>query len=297
MAARDLREIEGIFRNQSSGLADRVVRNLGDFTVALLAVSESPKQLLELAGTGTLLTSAGRHFILTARHVWDCKLKNADRVALTLKPGITHQFSIDRRDVVPFGPPAPPEWNEWGPDVVLLTIRPDCLGAILAHKAFLNAGSEISIKAGVLTLQVLMGTPLALGKVLDGHADLQITGMFRSGPETEHKRGEFDYHDFDIDLSFPGPRAFGGVSGGGLWQVYLYWSPSTGEIDWKIKLHGVAFYELPIVDEHRIIRCHGGQSINAAIRCVTSDMDLKRLAKIKTGTYRKGRGRKPKARI
>jgi hypothetical protein len=92
--------------------------------------------------------------------------------------------------------------------------------------------------------------------------------MFRHGPEIEHNRGEFDYHDFDIDLSLPGPRSFGGVSGGGLWRVWLYRTTPDGEIDWKISLHGVAFYELPIVNERRIIRCHGGRSVETTIRCI-----------------------------
>jgi hypothetical protein len=50
-------------------------------------------------------------------------------------------------------------------------------------------------------------------------------GMFL-GPEKRHTRGEFDYLDYEIDLSLPVPRNIGGVSGGGVWQVYVYWIPS-----------------------------------------------------------------------
>ena len=64
------------------------------------------------------------------------------------------------------------------------------------------------------------------------------------------------------------PRDFGGVSGGGVWQVYLYWAPSTGEIDWKMSLHGLAFFQLPIIAERRTIRCHGPESIRAALRLI-----------------------------
>jgi hypothetical protein len=59
---------------------------------------------------------------------------------------------------------------------------------------------------------------------------------------------------------------FGGVSGGGVWEVYLYHSPETGELTWSNSLHGVAFYQLPIVAEHRPIRCHGPESIKTVIR-------------------------------
>ncbi len=81
-----------------------------------------------------------------------------------------------------------------------------------------------------------------------------------------HTRGDFDYIDFDVDVSFPGiPRNFGGVSGGGLWKVLIYRSASPGEIDWLRVLEGVAFHQSDLANGHRIIRCHGEQSIRATI--------------------------------
>jgi hypothetical protein len=270
MSERDVREIEKHLKNLTSGLVERIVRSLENFTVALLGVTNHHSgERLELAGTGTLLVREGRHFILTARHVWECILKDAERIALTLKAEMVHKFSIDRRDVAAFGPPAPDKWNEWGPDIVLLSVPAESVGTIQAYKVFLNADNNLEIRRPVMQIEVLMGTPAVLGTILDGHADLQMTGMFRHGQEAEHSRGNFDYHDFDVDLSLPGPRTFGGVSGGGFWQVYLYWADS--EIEWKTSLHGVAFYELPIVNEHRIVRCHGSRSIREAIGCIDPD--------------------------
>ncbi len=75
-----------------------------------------------------------------------------------------------------------------------------------------------------------------------------------------------DYLDYEVDLSFPVPRNFGGVSGGGVWQVYAHWERSTGEVDWKMSLHGMAYWQSPIVAGRTIIRCHGAQTIQAAIR-------------------------------
>ena len=109
----------------------------------------------------------------------------------------------------------------------------------------------------------MMGTPAALGRIIDAHADLQITGMFL-GPETQRRTGDFDYLDYEMDLAMPGvPRRFGGVSGGGVWRVWLFYSPDTGRIDWEMSFHGVAFYELDIANEHRPIRCHGPDSLQA----------------------------------
>jgi hypothetical protein len=83
----------------------------------------------------------------------------------------------------------------------------------------------------------------------------------------EHAVGGFDYFDFDTDLSFRGiPRNFGGVSGAGLWDVRIYESARTGRVETLNKLEGVAFYRLPIKDNHRTIRCHGQRSIAVAIK-------------------------------
>jgi hypothetical protein len=267
VAARDLREIEKVFKDETSGLRERVVRSIGDFTVALLAITgPTNDERLLLAGTGTLVQLAGKQFILTARHVWECRLKSADRIGITLKPSLKdHRFTIDRREVVPFGLPAPGEWNEWGPDLALLLVPANCVGGIAAIKSFWNLAGRTGGEIEVLEAPVLMGTPAAVGTITERHAALEIRGMFL-GSESQQIRGGLDYLQYDFDLSSQGLRTFGGVSGGGVWNVYLHRSPSNDEIDWKMILHGVAFFELPIVDDHRIIRCHGPQSIRLAIR-------------------------------
>jgi hypothetical protein len=267
MATRDPREIEAILRSDTSGLRDRIVRNLGDFTVALFAISGSAQERLRLAGTGTLVMVDGKYFILTALHVWEEVLKSADRIGITVKENTVHRTVIDRGAVAAFGWSRPTEWSEWGPDMVLLSVPAEDVGRISAYRCFWNLASRIEINAEVLEVRILMGTPAALGTITDTYADLQINGMFL-GPETHHTRGELDYLDYEIDLSFPVPRNFGGVSGGGVWQVYVYWTPSGEEVDWKMSLHGVAFYQLPIVAERTTIRCHGPQTIQATLAVV-----------------------------
>jgi hypothetical protein len=87
------------------------------------------------------------------------------------------------------------------------------------------------------------------------------------GPETIRERESFDYLDYPMDLSFPGvPRRFNGVSGGGVRRVMVFYSRETDEIDWKMSLHGVAFYQLEIANEQRPVRCHGPQSVRAVLR-------------------------------
>ncbi len=265
MPIRDPREIETILRSNESGLRDSIVRNLGDFTVALFGIFRFPQERLRLAGTGTLVVQDGRHFILTALHVWEEVLKTADQVGITMKEDTVHCTVIDRRAILPFGPPKPQDWSEWGPDLVLLSVPTEDVGRISAYRSFWNVTAQRAINAAVLESLVLMGTPAALGTFTETFADVQINGMFL-GPEIQQTRGEFDYLDYEIDLSLDVPREYGGVSGGGVWSVYVYWVPETGEVDWKMSLHGVAFFQLPIIAERRSIRCHGPESIRAALR-------------------------------
>jgi hypothetical protein len=260
----DPRGIADALKDAKTGLQDKIVRNLGDFTVALLAIHDNPERIA-LAGTGTLLVSGGAHFILTARHVWDKVLSNADHIAITLKPDITHRYSIRRQEFTTFGLPKPDAWNEWGPDLALLRIPAQYVGTIGAYRSYWNGERNLNINAEALEVLVLMGTPAALGTFTGTRADLQISGMFL-GPEKVQERNGFDYLDYEMDLKSSGFHTFGGVSGGGVWRVFLFCAPQTGEIDWNMSLHGVAYCELPIVAEHRPVRCHGPQSIHAVIR-------------------------------
>jgi hypothetical protein len=73
-----------------------------------------------------------------------------------------------------------------------------------------------------------------------------------------------DFLDFTADTSLPNvPKSFGGVSGGGLWKVLAFESPSTGKIDSTATLERVAFFQTIIDDSHSILRCHGPETIAA----------------------------------
>src|SRR6266700_8424466 len=127
MAIRDSRKIKAILSDPKSGLVDKVARSLVDYTVALFALKGSP-QKLKLGGTGTLVAFGGSHFILTARHVWDETLKTADLIGITMKPGITHRTVLNRSAVTAIGLPPPGDWDEWGPDLVLLSMPKEDVG-------------------------------------------------------------------------------------------------------------------------------------------------------------------------
>jgi hypothetical protein len=260
------REIAGVLKDAESGLQDKIVHNLGNFTVALLGISDHPESL-ELAGTGTLMAIGGAHYILTARHVWDKVLAGADHVGITLKPEVNHRYAIPSRDFSPVGLPKPCAWNEWGPDLMLLRIPAERVGTIEAYRSFWNPARRVDINAEGIEVLVLMGTPADLGTITDAHADLQITGMYL-GPEKLQYMGGFDYLDYEMELTVGLPRHLGGVSGGGIWRVWVFCSPERGEIDWKMSFHGVAFYQLNIGNNPTTVRGHGAQSVQAMLRAV-----------------------------
>ncbi len=253
----------------SDELKLRIIRDIGRFTVALFAAFDSEKGgRLELAGTGTLLTVGGSHYILTAAHVWEEVLKSAAKVGITLTEDINHGFFMDASTIVPCGPPKPATWNEWGPDIAFLRIPSEYLGSIKAHRDYFNptVGGRTARTVNNAEVRLLMSTPAAFGIFAQNQADVQVGGCFVNHATRCEIRCDFDYFDFEVDASFPDtPESYGGVSGGGLWTVLIHCSCSTGEVDWDQTLEGVAFYQLPIEKGRRAIRCHGPKSILAAM--------------------------------
>jgi hypothetical protein len=77
-------------------------------------------------------------------------------------------------------------------------------------------------------------------------------------------RSQFDFVDIPIDTTRPDVAAnFKGVSGGGLWRVYISKGTDGKTQTFKI-LAGLAFWQ----DQRNsslLIRCHGPQSIGAVL--------------------------------
>jgi hypothetical protein len=258
----ELSEIEAMLRG-SGDLRQRIVRNLGSSTVALFAVFDSHgTDLLKLAGTGTLAVVDGLYGILTAAHVWEKVLKSAVKMGITLTDNINHRYLMDVSAIVAtVFTDGSDGWNEWGPDIAFLCIPSEFVGGIKAFQVF----EDLKVPPqppGVKSLEcwVAMGTPEELGTFTQTHATVQISGDFVD--PRSHFRGGHDYYDFEVDTQREGmPKNFGGFSGGGLWRVLVYHSPVTGKIDWAQRLKGVIFWQSPLVEGKRMIRCHGSKSI------------------------------------
>jgi hypothetical protein len=252
----------------------RIVRDTGLCAVGLFAISPSRKnEELRLAGSGTLVSIGGLHYILTASHVWEQVLKSAPEIGITLKTKVDHSFPMDTQTIIPFGPPREHEWSELGPDLVLLYIPEAYVGAIeAAGRSFYNLSISEPALPGMdlLVAWVVIGAPGCRGKFSSRHASIEMRGSEFS-IQDRHRSGGFDYVDGLVNVSdLPDPKSLGGVSGGGLWKVHLFQSLSTGKIDSIAILGGVAFWEFPVQNNHRIVRCHGLESIMSLARKVES---------------------------
>ena len=75
----------------------------------------------------------------------------------------------------------------------------------------------------------------------------------------------FDYREVELQLEDRTVDSFGGISGGGLWKVRIYVDETTGKIDSKAALDGVAFWSHGVQNGFGTIRCHGTISIQAAL--------------------------------
>jgi hypothetical protein len=289
---QQLAELEAAIRADTD-LRERIVRSIGSSSVALLAlVDDRGSHRLELAGSGTLVVVNGVYYILTAAHVWEEVLKSALRLGITMTDNIDHKSWIDIDAVIPIVCKEDgSKWTEWGPDLALLRVPPEYVGGIEAFHVFEDVATPGKpMNAACLESWVLTGAPKELGTFSALRAELQISGTFVS--PRYHRRGEHDYFDVLMDTKAPDtPKSFGGLSGGGLWRIMAYISPTTGKIDWSQRLKGVAFYEFPQKDGARVLRCHGPSSLSA-VAGETVELDVATLAEayLQEATDNKGDG-------
>jgi hypothetical protein len=264
---------------EPSVLGDRIGRELSDYTVAFIT---SKGGELRPAGSGTLVSFCDSYYVLTAAHVWHGTdggtdgLSRADNILIPLKERQSMRFSIARDLIVPFGPAIPPEWNEWGPDVIMLRLPPGRIGSIQAvGRSFYPLSKKRAMNIDGIETLFLVGAPAdrgvftATGAFPEVQAMLlgKFTDTYLALRASRDLRSDFDFVDIGVDNRLPGvAKRFGGVSGGGLWKVYIY---QTGEAWESFKvLVGVAYWEEPFDDDGLMVRCHGPQTIGTVLQYV-----------------------------
>jgi len=247
-----IEEIETVLLDETSGLREKGGRAAGNFTVAMLAVANPEVSLnpLRLVGTGTLVIVRDVAYMLTAAHVWNAVRERGSMLGLTLSENKDHEFLIPNNNIVASGPTYDPTSVDWGPDLVFLRIPPERLGTLKAYKNFYNLSIE---RAGqqldCIKTTAVIGTPGEMAEQWPRYATLQVTAFFLEATPKRITKGKFDYLEYTVNTSFPGvPTTFGGVSGGGLWEIFFYFSEKTQKIETIERLVGVAYVQTPVVE-------------------------------------------------
>lgn len=254
---------------------DEVCSQLKNYSVPIFGLSPNkPDPQLSLIGSGTLVEIEGKHSILTAAHVWH-GTRSVEEVGLTLTDYPSYSFvRIPRAGIR-----VRCLWNEydsdWGPDLALLELPSPLVATIAAHKSFVNLPQQRVMLASRIPniekgLWVVIGMVDELSSICFSEQE-QITKAavhgraFFSLVQKSYQRNGYDFLDLSARMDLPDvPSSFGGISGGGLWEVGLSMGES-GELCWDGNRHlrGVEFGQTKVSGGCRMIRCHGPQSIFA----------------------------------
>jgi hypothetical protein len=162
--------------------------------------------------------------------------------------------------------------SDSGPDLALLEIPQAFMPRILAHKSALNLSSQRDRFLAKSFPEDALWAVTGISEALSDVRSLPDQSLFEAivrgraffgGIDQAHELHGWDYLDVGADISLEGvPNTFGGVSGGGLWQVQLAIS-ETGQLSWngERRFNGVAFWQSSVQGDRRVIRCHGPKGL------------------------------------
>lgn len=249
-----------------------VCANLMNYMAPLVRRPANSEPDMAFLGSGTLVEVRGTFHILTAAHVWR-KVGEGEELGLVLTSYALPPLWIPRK----YLSPKKDLWrgeSEWGPDLALLELPPSSASTIATYKSFLNlALHKSTLGAHPPTtekrLWAVTGLVGEFSRVPCGPAANESSAearAFLSPLDESHRRNGYDYIDVRVKLNLPGvPPNFGGLSGGGLWDIGLSMTKSgTVRFDGDRQFRGVAFWELRRPDGCCAIRCHGPLSVFGA---------------------------------
>jgi hypothetical protein len=253
-------------------LLDDVSLIISSYSTALVKVTTNlnGKESFLHVGSGTFVSISKTYGILTAAHVVDM-LKGPYSLGLSVSEH-EHKYIISSEylEVIRI---ARGQVDSEGPDLGFIALPSSELGTIRARKNFHN----LDIKR-----DQMLPTPPELDKgiwTICGVPDVKTvdeqsgkgSDLCKSfcmycgfgGIHETYTVGEYDYCDFEVkyDSSPNIPDTFGGVSGGGLWQIPLRRSAEQTIEPIEYILSGVVFYQTERTGLYRSVKCHGRNSI------------------------------------
>lgn len=256
------------------GVIEAASKDLAEYAVGFVRVEDTPRgQDAVLLGSGTLVSIGSVRAVLTAHHVVSI-LPTTGRLGLILGPTL-HQHTVDTQGVT-YLKIARGSIDADGPDLGAVVFAPSIGSAIAARKTFYNLqlrresllNSPPDLHDGFWFVNGFVAEKTVEERRMDGY-DL-VKGFYNlsgaGGPNRTTTEGEHDYLMFPVSYGprSVAPRSFGGMSGGGLWQVPLT-RDAHGQITHKNPLlSGVVFYQDVIAPTSCTVKCHGRYSVYRA---------------------------------
>jgi len=250
---------------------ESAARRIINYLIGIVKIIETEgKEDVVLMGSGTLVDINGVFGIITAQHVMDA-LQSDGNLGFIIseklhRPLIEAQALVHTRIAKGNNPSI-------GPDLGFIKLPNTSIGLLKALKSFYNVSKSRERilhepPDNDLGFWCLSGIPdektLTEGPSRGFETVKRFLEYCPFGRTSNyHILGEFDYFDFDVSYNekTQPPISFGGVSGGGLWQVLIGQDEKGRVILKESILSGVAFYESPLVNDKRAIKCHGRRSI------------------------------------
>lgn len=253
-------------------LKGKVLHSLDQYTLGFLRLENTPHGPdVSLLGSGILVSIGKVSAILTAHHVVEV-LPPAGRVGVMLSP-TTYPETLDVSGLV-YVKIARGDVDSQGPDLGAVILAPPLVGALATKKVFYNLElqrerllhSPPELCDGMWFVH---GIPdentVEQPDTVSGHGIVKT--FFKFGgigkPESLIHIGEHDYFTIPIAPSAapPAPKKFGGMSGGGLWQIPLVRRESGGLDHAHPLLSGIVFYQHAVTEAGSALRCHGRASL------------------------------------
>jgi hypothetical protein len=224
----------------------------------------------QLLGSGTFIRIGDISGIITAQHVTQLIEPSYELGLIVIEQ--EHKFTIPYQhlSIVNLADGITPGQ---GPDLSFVRLHPNTAAQISPYKSFWNLAADKDI---MLTAPPALdagawfvcGTPDELTQMepsATGRGQVVSLGGYCGvgGPESEYETDGYDYLDMTVEYKEGEniPTSFGGISGGGLWQVKLKGERADQLEPIQYLYSGVPFYQSALRDNRRIIKCHGRRSI------------------------------------
>jgi hypothetical protein len=192
--------------------------------------------------------------------------------------------TIDRSGVAPVPMPMGAKEHE-GPDLGVVVLAPSIAGSIAAKKLFFNLDSHREqvlhsprdLDEGVWCANGFLEEWGQVRENDDGQGSTQYFYNFSGfgGPTESAQVGNYDYFEFPVSYEARPqmPKSWGGMSGGGLWQVQLKRDEDSVKPMPPYVLSGVLFYQWSTTPEMCGVRAHGRRSVyDVAYRAIVGSL-------------------------